>query len=153
MEYHSYVMWAGGCRWWAFEAQTLRRCASCLSPPLEFTGIFHLWSLTCQRSLRNGTLSAFVDEFASILHLFIRAICGETTWTLTVFSRIFPKSESRKLYVLPMALSPKTVLKISCVSHPVYPSLKPSSIHILCFFNQSSENSILHITPATIKPR
>ena len=114
--------------------------------------MFHLRGLTCQRSLQNGTSSAFVDEFASILHLFIRAICGETTWTLTVFSRRVPNFEWRKLYVLPMALSPKAVLKISCVSHPVYPSLKPSSIHILCFFNQSLEHRVLHLT-ATINTR
>jgi len=78
-----------------------------ISPPLEFTGIFHLRGLTWQRSLRNATSSAFVDEFASILHLFVRAICGETTSTLTVFSRRFPKFESRKRYVLPMAFVTK----------------------------------------------
>jgi len=89
---------------------------------------------------RNGTSSAFVDEFASILHLSIRAICGETTWTLTAFGRSLAKFESRKLYVVPLALLPKADLKIFfCVYHPVSPSLKPSSTYILCFFNQSLE--------------
>jgi len=75
------------------------------------------WHVPLERSnmlatLRNGTSSAFIEEFTSILHLSIRAICGETTWTLTVFGRRLPKFESRKLYVVPLALSPKADLKI-----------------------------------------
>jgi len=116
------------------------------------------WHVPLERSdvpvtLRNDTSSAFVDEFASILHLSIRAIYGETTWTLTVFGRRLPKFESRKLYVVPLALSPKADLKFFCPYHPVCPSLKPSSTYILCFFNQSLENRVLHVTPATINTR
>jgi hypothetical protein len=52
----------------------------------KFSGMFQTRSLIF-RDLRNGTSSDYVSDFAKLQHAFICAPCGETSWTVTIFSR------------------------------------------------------------------
>jgi hypothetical protein len=50
------------------------------------------------------------------------------------FPKFKPRESHSKVCVLPMALSPKAVLSISCISNAVFPILKQELMQMLCSF-------------------
>jgi hypothetical protein len=88
--------------------------------------MFRTGVLTCHR-YRNGTSSVFVDDFANFLHVFVSAVCGGTTWTITILNRNFPTFECRKPLKslhFPVASSTNAVLSILRVSDADFSILK-----------------------------
>lgn len=92
---------------WTAKAQTSQTSVVSLSPPLQFTGMFHARDLTCQWSLKWYFVRLWWWLF--YLHMFISVTCDETNWLVTIFNWCFPivvlKKNTLRSSIFPMALS------------------------------------------------
>lgn len=73
---------------WAIKTQAAQTSAASLRPLWEFTGTFHLRSLTCQWPPKWYVI--ILCWWLCCLHIFICAVCGGTAQTHTIFNWHFP---------------------------------------------------------------
>ena len=104
----------------------------------------------------HGVLSLFVDDFTNFLHGYIRAPCGGTNYTVTIFNQCFPTREKKKqkgkkththtlkCLFIPVALLPNSVLSMSGVPNAVFQSLVHNVTQMHLSSHQLLENCKLH---------
>lgn len=100
--------------------------ATCSSPPLEFSGMFHMGFLTCQWIIKHY-VTGHSWQFCKLLHIFICATWGVMAWMLTVFHRsvtTFQLKKPIKICVLSITIEPKDECSISYISDAVFLILK-----------------------------
>jgi hypothetical protein len=79
--------------------------------------------------------------FVIFLHIFVYAACW-TAWMLTVINQSFPTFQTTnhpEVFVLPVALSPKTIFSTSFVSVAVFLSVKQNLTQRHCLSNHPSQ--------------